>query len=186
MDVGERLSLAFGTAALSLFSVVLAATLGVRVLGNWGISLAALLLTAGLLLLLVALDTIRDQYTRENSGEIAAEGISRARLVFRLAFPYVDSLYGVAVVILAMTLRPAEAEIWPNFAMLAALMALNFAMMILVGRILATDFIAPLLAIVGSILAVLRAALGVQMLLGGMRLAGLAVLGRNRCKHRSH
>jgi multiple antibiotic resistance protein len=176
MAVGERLSLALGTAALSLFSVVLAATLGVRVLGNWGISPAALLLTAGFLLLLVALDAIRDQYTGENNGEIAAEGISRTRLVFRLAFPYVVSPYGVAVVILAMTLRPAEAEIWPVFAMLAALMALNFAMMILAGRILATDFIAPLLAIVGSILAVLQAALGVQMLLVGLRLAGLAVL----------
>ena len=56
--------------------------------------------------------------------------------------------------------------------MLAALMTLNFVVMLLAGRILATDIVAPLLAIVGSVLAVLQAALGVQMFLVGLRLAG--------------
>ncbi len=170
MELGQRFTLALGTAVLSLFSVVLAATLGVRILGNWGISPAALLITAGILLFLVAIDAIRDQYTGDDSQEIDVAGVSKARLLFRLAFPYVVSPYGVAVVILTMTLRPAEADVWPIIAMLAALMALNFAIMMLAGRI-----IAPLLAIVGSILAVLQAALGVQMVLIGLRLAGLGV-----------
>jgi multiple antibiotic resistance protein len=175
MDVRKRLTLALGTAVLSLFSVFIAATLGVRILGNWGISPAALLITAGIMLFLVAIDSIREQYTGEDGQEIDAAGISRARLLFRLAFPYVVSPYGVAVVILTMTLRPADADVWPIIAILAALMTLNFVIMMLAGRILATDIIAPLLAIVGSILAVLQAALGVHMLLVGLRLAGLGV-----------
>lgn len=168
----DRVRLALGTSILSLFSIAIAATLGVQVLGNWGISPAALLLTAGIILFLVALNSIRDQYEDEKGGKPSSPAPAGARLLFKLAFPYIVSPYGVAVVILTMTLRPPEAAIWPIFAMLAALMTLNFVVMLLAGRILATDIVAPLLAIVGSVLAVLQAALGVQMFLVGLRLAG--------------
>jgi multiple antibiotic resistance protein len=95
------------------------------------------------------------------------------QLGFKLAFPYVVSPYGVAVVILVLTSRPETVPIMPILAMLGGIMLLNLIVMLNAQRIVASPYIAPLMAVVGSVLAVLQAALGVQAVLVGLALTGV-------------
>ena len=95
------------------------------------------------------------------------------RLAFKLAFPYVVSPYGVAVVILVLTSRPEHVAIAPIVAMLVGIMLLNLVVMLNAGRIARSLYIAPAFAVLGAVLGVLQAALGVQAILVGLRLAGV-------------
>lgn len=174
LDVSSRRKLALTTTAISLLAVVIAATIGVRVLNNWGVSTGALLIAAGIILFLVALESIRSQYEVPGDAESApALKASVRQLGFKLAFPYVVSPYGVAVVILVLTTRPEMVPMMPILAMLGGIMLLNLVVMLNAERIATSPYIAPLMAVVGSVLAVLQAALGVQAVLAGLALAGV-------------
>ncbi len=174
LEPGKRRQVALATTGISLLSIVIAATIGVRVLTNWGVSTGALLIAAGVILFLIALDSIREQYERGDK-EISTPGsdVSVQRLAFRLAFPFVVSPYGVAVVILVLTSRPASVPLTPILAMLGGIMLLNLFVMFAANRIANSPYIAPAFAVVGAVLGVLQAALGIQAILVGLRLAGI-------------
>ena len=177
LDVSSRRKVALTTTAISLLAVVIAATIGVRVLNNWGVSTGALLVAAGIILFLVALESIRGQYeVPEQAESMPPVKASLRQLGFKLAFPYVVSPYGVAVVILVLTTRPETVPMLPILAMLGGIMLLNLVVMLNAERIATSPYIAPLMAIVGSVLAVLQAALGVQAVLVGLALAGVLPL----------
>jgi multiple antibiotic resistance protein len=174
LDPGGRRNVALATTGISLVSIVIAATLGVRVLSNWGISTGALLIAAGIILFLIAMDSIREQYEPGDKPVATVNGdISVRRLAFRLAFPFVVSPYGVAVVILVLTSRPEFVPITPILAMLGGIMLLNLLAMLGANRIASSPYVAPAFAVVGAVLGVLQAALGIQAILVGLRFAGV-------------
>ncbi|MEJ2602520.1 MAG: MarC family protein [Gammaproteobacteria bacterium] len=174
LDAGGRRKVALATTGISLVSIVIAATLGVRVLSNWGISTGALLIAAGIILFLIAMDSIREQYEPGDKPVASVNGdISVRRLAFRLAFPFVVSPYGVAVVILVLTSRPEFVPITPILAMLGGIMLLNLLAMLGANRIASSPYVAPAFAVVGAVLGVLQAALGIQAILVGLRFAGV-------------
>jgi multiple antibiotic resistance protein len=173
LDASSRRNVALITTGISLVAVIIAATIGVQVLNNWGISTGALLVAAGIILFLVALDSIRSQYEVPGDADSTPPVKASARQMgFKLAFPYVVSPYGVAVVILVLTSRPETVPIAPILAMLGGIMLLNLIVMLKAQRIATSPYIAPLMAVVGSVLAVLQAALGVHAVLVGLALAG--------------
>ena len=176
LDPTARRNVALVTTGISLLSIVIAATIGVRVLSNWGVSTGALLIAAGVILFLIALESIRDQYGSTDQGQQSTgpgEGASIRKIAFKLAFPYVVSPYGVAVVILVLTSRPEFVPVEPILAMLGGIMLLNLLVMLNAHRIAGSPYIGPAFAIVGAVLGVLQAALGVQAILVGLRLAGV-------------
>ena len=174
LEPSARRNVALTTTGISLLSIVIAATIGVRVLTNWGISTGALLIAAGVILFLIALESIRDQYERDDKPVATPDGsTSVSQLAFRLAFPFVVSPYGVAVVILVLTSRPEAVPIAPILAMLGGIMLLNLLVMLVANRIASSPYIAPAFAVVGAVLGVLQAALGIQAVLVGLRLAGI-------------
>lgn len=174
LDAADRRRVAFAATGIALLSVIIAATIGVRVLDNWGVSTGALLIAAGIILFLIALESIRSQYDPlEAAADAPPEPVGVLRLAFKLAFPYLVSPYGVAVVILVLTSRPPEIPIAPILSMLAGIMVLNLVVMLNAQRIAGSSYIGPAFAIVGAVLAVLQAALGVQAVLTGLRLAGV-------------
>lgn len=176
LDPTARRNVALVTTGISLLSIVIAATIGVRVLSNWGVSTGALLIAAGVILFLIALESIRDQYESTDQDRQSAkpdEGPSIRKIAFKLAFPYVVSPYGVAVVILVLTSRPQFVPIEPILAMLGGIMLLNLLVMLNAHRIAGSPYIGPAFAVVGAVLGVLQAALGVQAILVGLRLAGV-------------
>ena len=169
--------MAFATTAISLVSIGVAATIGVRVLTNWGVSHGALLIAAGIILFLIALESIRHLYQPDDHSaadtQSADSDVSVRLLAYRLAFPYVVSPYGVAVVILVLSTRPDFVSLTPILAMLGGIMLLNLLAMLGARRIASSPYIAPAFAVVGAVLGVLQAALGVQAILVGLRLAGV-------------
>lgn len=175
-EPAARRTVALVTTGISLLSIVIAATIGVRVLSNWGVSTGALLIAAGIILFLIALDSIRDQYASQDEDTQPAAPVadpSTRNIAFKLAFPYVVSPYGVAVVILVLTSRPESVPIEPILAMLGGIMLLNLIVMLNAHRIASSTYIAPVFAILGAVLGVLQAALGIQAILAGLRLAGV-------------
>lgn len=186
LDAVTTKRVALATTAISLLSILVASTIGVRVLTSWGISTGALLIAAGVILFLIALESIRERYQQEefhtntpSSDKSTGSSIGNSpevsvrRLAFKLAFPYVVSPYGVAVVILVLTSRPEHVAIAPIVAMLVGIMLLNLVVMLNAGRIARSLYIAPAFAVLGAVLGVLQAALGVQAILVGLRLAGV-------------
>jgi multiple antibiotic resistance protein len=174
LDTGTRNRVAFLVTGISLLSIIIAATIGVRVLKNWGVSTGALLIAAGLILFLIALESIRGQYEDPAPRRDKADNeVSVRRLAFKLAFPYVVSPHGVAVVILVLTSRPAFVPIEPIIAMLGGMMLLNLVVMLGARRIASSPYVAPAFAVLGAVLGVLQAALGVQAVLVGLRLTGV-------------
>jgi multiple antibiotic resistance protein len=173
LEIGTRRKIALATTGISLLSIVIASTIGVRVLNNWGISTAALLVAAGIILFLIALESIRSQYTPDELKPTKRfQHVSIQKTAFKLAFPYVVSPYGVAVVILVLTSRPEGVPIEPILAMLGGIMVLNLVVMLNAQRIAASAYIAPIFAVLGAVLGVLQAALGVQAVVTGLGLAG--------------
>jgi multiple antibiotic resistance protein len=174
LDNRSRNTVAILVTIISLISILIAATIGVRVLTNWGVSAGALLIAAGIILFLIALESIRNQYAVSDEIEEADKtGVPLRRMAFKLAFPYVVSPHGVAVVILVLTSRPANVPIEPIIAMLGGMMLLNFVVMLAARKIAGSPYIAPVFAVVGAVLSVLQAALGIQAILVGLRLAGV-------------
>mgnify|MGYP001817129223 CR=1 FL=1 len=177
LSPAQRREVAITTTAISLLSILIAATIGLRVLTNWGVSSGALLIAAGIILFLIALESIRDRYQpdkkkADDTDPFEPAPYSARRLAFNLAFPYVVSPYGVAVVILVLTSRPAHVPLLPIAAMLLGIMLLNLLVMLGAHRIVRSPYIAPFFAVLGAVLGVLQAALGIQAILVGLRLSG--------------
>jgi multiple antibiotic resistance protein len=160
---------------LSAVAVLAAATIGVRILGKWGIGPGALLLTIGVVLFLVALRTVLAQYeppsvSEQPSRAMDAEPPSVRSLAFSpLAFPTIVTPYGIAVVILVLQLRGPEASMLPILGLLSLILALDLAAMLGARTILGLPVVPALLQIVGTVMNILQVALGVGAMLAGLR-----------------
>ncbi len=174
----DRRKVAMFATGISLLAVLIAATIGVRVLGNWGISTGALLVAAGIILFLVAIESIRSQYAVARNDDTpspaqAQPDASIRRIGFRMAFPHVVSPHGVAVVVLVLSTRPESVPLTPILVMLVGIMLLDLVVMLNAQRIAGSVYLAPVMAVLASVLGVLQAALGVQAVLTGLDLAGV-------------
>jgi multiple antibiotic resistance protein len=180
-DEGAKRKLAFQAIVLAAVGALAAVTLGARLLSKWGVSLGALLLTAGIVLFLVALDVVMRQYSSpETKEEKAATPVgsphpSPGALAFSpLAFPTIITPYGAAVLILLVSLRAGQTAVVAEIIGLAALvLALDLVAMLTANRILTTPGVAPALGILGSVLSILQVALGVQAMIDALHLLGL-------------
>ena len=181
-DRGLKRRLAFRAITIAAIGAVVAATLGSRLLQKWGISLGALLLTAGIVLFLVAMQVVMQQYATHEQAETSAHPLavdsppSPAALAFSpLAFPTIITPYGAAVLILLATMRSGQTGPLLGIAGIAALvLALDVVAMLTADRILTTPGVRPTLGILGSVLSVLQVALGVQAIVDALRLLGVA------------
>ena len=181
-DGSLKRRLAFRAIAIAAVGLLAAVTLGATLLENWGVSLGAILLTAGIVLFLVALQLVMQQYAPHHQGAKDADqsaspatAASPAALAFApLAFPTIVTPYGVALLILMVTMRAGRPAIILEIVGLAALvLALDLVAMLTADRILTTRFVRPALVILGSVLSVLQVALGVQIIIESIRLLRL-------------
>ena len=180
-DAAFRRELAYRGAAVAAVGLLVAVTIGTRILDKWGISVGALLLTAGIVLFLVALRPVLEQYAghdaRAEAAQTAAtsEHPSKALAITPLAFPTIVTPYGVAVLILLMALGANRAI--GILAVTAAVLGVDLLAMLGADRILRTPFVRTLLLIIGMVLGILQVALGIQTAAAGVRLLGLAGAG---------
>jgi multiple antibiotic resistance protein len=145
---------------------------GRELLENWGVSLAALRLTGGIVFFMVALRQLLEQYTPVPPAAPEPLPASPAAAAAKLVFPMVLTPYGIAAAIALLASSPSAersaAILGIAFAvMVADLIAMWFARRILVG------FTILALQVIGAVLAVLQVALSIQFILGGLQALGV-------------
>lgn len=168
-DAGYRRQLALGGSFYSVLALIAAATLGQSVLSKWGIGARILQLTAGIILFLVALRPVLEQYgAREPVQAPAASSNSPSALMFSpLAFPSIVTPYGIALLMLLFAARPDR---MPQLLGVAgSVLAINLLAMLSAHRLMRIPLVAPVLGVVGIVMAVLLVALGVQTTVDAVR-----------------
>jgi multiple antibiotic resistance protein len=180
-DQGFKRQLALNGFVIAVIATVAASTVGVNILRKWGVSVEALLFTAGVVLFLVALRQVLEQYAPEEHHQppSAAPVVPVSALAFTpLAFPTIVTPYGIAIVIALATGAPAsERSIARVLGIAAIVLVLDLLAMLFADSILKTPYVAAVLRILGATLGVLQIALGIQAILGALRLMGVVGVG---------
>ncbi len=179
-DTRFKRRLALDAIVIASIGTLAAVTLGVKILEKWGVSVGALLLTAGIILFLVALKVVLHQYDShdpapKDTPPPATAAAPPSGLAFSpLAFPTIITPYGVALLIVLVTLRTGQpALVAQVFGIAAVVLGLDYLAMLSADRILSTPKVRPVLGIVGTVLSVLQVALGVQVMLDALHRLGV-------------
>jgi multiple antibiotic resistance protein len=183
-DTTFKRRLAFRAFVVATIALLFAATVGALTLQKWGISVGALLITAGVILFLVALQPVLAGYKpREPRVEATAAATASTPSVSELAlsplaFPTIVTPYGIAVLILLITLHPLSVGGLPILGVAGLVLALDLLAMLGANWIAKARFFTPGLGIVGSVMGILQVALGVQAVADGLRLLGVLGAGK--------
>lgn len=163
--------LAFRACFFSSLALLATAFIGESAMKRYHVSVEVLAITAGIILFLVALNTVLQQF---NSAPTAPPDPSTPATeptlhlaLSPLTFPVIVTPYGVAAVIICVALTPdvlAKGEI---FAALFGLMLLNLVAMLYAKVIL--KYAAMPLQLIGTVLGVIQVALGLQIIVAGIR-----------------
>jgi len=174
----ERRRTAIRATLVAAGILLLFAAFGQSVLHLFGISLAALRASGGILLLLIAIDLVFARHSGGTSTTAEENDEARTRTdisVFPLATPLIagPGTIGAAIVLVAAAAHDGDAvEIAVIVAALISVLALTLALM------LASTGVQRLLGVTGvhvlsRIMGVLLAALAVQFIFDGIRQSGL-------------
>jgi multiple antibiotic resistance protein len=158
---------------LSTICVVAAGFIGSVVLSQWRVSLPAMTLTGGIILFLVALRQLLQQYEAPHPPPAASAAAPMA-IALRLTFPVVLTPYGLAAVIALFAASKGDARVEVIVATLLIVMVLNLLAMLYARRILNGPTVLVLQA-VGAVLGVLQVALSVQIMIFGLRELGVPI-----------
>jgi multiple antibiotic resistance protein len=162
-----RRAIMFSAAAL-----VLAGLLGQNMLDNFAISLPVLAVTGGVILFLVALQTVIQPAGAVTIATKDDEPPSLKMAVTPLAFPTIVTPYGVAAVIIFATLaadRPETEMVVVGIVML--ILALDWVAMLFADMIL--RWFGTLLQVLAVVLGVTQVALGLQVILHNLSIIGV-------------
>ena len=167
--------LAFKAFFVATIALLFAATLGAKTLQAWGISVGALLLAAGVMLFLVALQPVLAGYNSRGGAVQAVASTPPAQsepvsAFWPLAFPTIITPYGLALLILLFTLYPFGAGGLGILAMASFVLSLDLLAMLCTDLLTKIRFIKAGLDILGCVMGVLLIALAVQAVADGLRL----------------
>jgi multiple antibiotic resistance protein len=179
-DAAFRRRLAVRGDLISAIAVIAGAYAGQYLLLKWSVPLGTLLVAGGVILFLVALHQVLQQYATPTdpgappSPDAAGTPPPTMQMAFSpLAFPTIVTPYGVATLIVLLANRPDDMRI---LGLVAVVMTLNLLAMLYADRILKTPGVASILLIIGTVLSVLQVALGLQMLFVGLYRLGIITL----------
>ena len=171
-DPAFRRVLANRAIMFSAAALLLAGAIGDKMVANFGIPLPVLALAGGLILFLVALNTILEQFAAPSL--LKPEGAPRDlhALTTRLAFPTIVTPSGVAAIIVFCAL------VKNDIGMLSAIggitlgiLLLDWLAMLFAESILRWGRVA--LQLFAVILGVIQVSLGLQLMLRGLSLSGV-------------
>ncbi|WP_424102004.1 MarC family protein [Moorena producens] len=162
----------FGISTLVIFAVAL---LCQNVLKSWQIDLSAMLIATGIILFLVALRTVLSQYNPPTTKDATPVNPSLKLTINPLVFPSLLTPYGIAVVV-TMSAMFGRMAIAPGsmFLLLLLVMVLNLGVMLVAHPLL--NLIKPVtLRVLGFVFGVMQVALGLDMILTGVKLEAIAL-----------
>ena len=148
-------------------TLLLAALVGESFIERYDMPLPILALAGGVVLFLVALQTVLQQFTppARSEGEAATATLSAA--ITPIAFPIVVTPYGIAALIIFVALSPDWQGRLNVAFILLGIMLLNLVAMLLARHIL--RFLGVFLQILGAVLGIIQVALGLQIILNSLR-----------------
>jgi multiple antibiotic resistance protein len=168
----ESRSLALRAALIATLTVLAASFIGQAMLAKWNVTPGALAIAGGILFFLVALSLVLDPYTEPAAPQGSAQPPSM-RALLRQLIPKIVTPYGIAAVILLLTLMPEK--MIAIVEILLGIMALDLLAMLFARKILGV--VAFPLQIFGTVMGVLQVALSVQMIVYGIRLVAAQSFG---------
>ncbi len=154
---------AFVTLGLAVF-------VGAAAMAKAGTSPSSLIIAAGLILTLTALRSFFGAATRVERDE--RKPVTAALGFSPIAIPGIVAPVGVAVLIIFASYFPSTADKLAIMGVVAAIMLLNFAAMLGANWFMTRIGAAPLL-VLGAVFGVLQAAMGIEMLISGLKLSPL-------------
>jgi multiple antibiotic resistance protein len=160
-------SIAFASAAL-----LVAALLGRAILESYRIPVPVMALAGGLILLLVALKNLLQQFeAHPDAGQPDAAPPDMKLALSPLAFPVIVTPYGIAALVVLMAVSPDEQARWVVGGIVLAIMLVNLVIMMLARKILPVMGI--VLPVLGAVLGVVQVALGLQIINNALTTMGV-------------
>lgn len=170
-----RRQLATRAILFSAAALVLAGSVGHQMLRNLDIPIPILALTGGLVLFLVALQTLLEQFRRPDAPRGEAPRPDLAMAINPLAFPTIVTPYGIAAVIIFVSLAEGDHAAQLVIAgLVAVILLLDWLAMLAAHAILRRAGTA--LQILAVVLGVTQVALGLLIMLKALSATGLFVL----------
>jgi multiple antibiotic resistance protein len=158
-------------AALGL---LIAGFLGESILSSYGIPLPILVLSGGIILFLVALRNVLEQFEAHEppSGQAKAPPAPAVKVALMpLAFPAIVTPYGIAALIVLLAFSDGLEGRLTLAAAVVAIMVLNLVVMLTARRL--ASVLAFVLPILGAVLGVVQVALGLQIINNALQMLGV-------------
>ncbi len=169
LDDAARRRLAVRATAIATAAVFAGGFLGVRVLSQWHVSTEVVLLAGGLVLLLVALALVLEQFEPPHPEAPGTMPVPPSP--FLIAFPGIVTPYGIAVVIVLLAGSPDARRTMLICGVLVGMLVLDLVTMLFAHPIVRSA--TWLLQIFGAVLGVLQVALALQIMLTALRHLGV-------------
>jgi len=169
LDDAAVRQIAVRASLMATISAVAGGFLGATLLGNWHVSIGAMIVTAGLVFLLVGLRQILEQYEPPHAPDANVPPLpaSPTAAALKLLFPMVLTPFGIAAVIVLLALSTDGGRTGLIIGMVVAVMLLNLLSMLFARKIMVGGTIV-VLQILGAVLGILQAGLAVQIILRGL------------------
>jgi multiple antibiotic resistance protein len=147
---------------ISVLALLLAGLLGENILSNYGIPVPILAMAGGLILFLVAIRNVIQQFEEHGDQNAAQEPLTMKKAMYPLAFPTIVTPYGIAAVIVFISIIPdAKGDLMVG-AIVLGIMVLNLVMMLTTRYTF--KYLAIILPVLGAILSVIQVALGMLVM----------------------
>jgi multiple antibiotic resistance protein len=160
--------IAFRAMMFSSIALLLAAILGSRIMTNFTIPIPILAISGGLILFLVALLNIIKQFATPSANPENVIHPTLDMAINPLAFPTIVTPYGIAAVIIFLSLSPDLNSKLTVGVIVLAIMAINLIFMLITRYIY--KFLALFLALLGAILGIIQVALGLMVIYNNLRI----------------
>jgi multiple antibiotic resistance protein len=171
-DAPFRWRLATRALLFSAAALTLAGMLGRNILENFSIPVPVLALTGGLVLFLVALHTLLEQFAPPAPARPEGRPLELRLAVTPLAFPTIVTPYGIAAIIIFVTLAENDTRLKLTVAAVTGLiLVMDWIAMLFAHTIL--KWFGPALQVLAVVLGVTQVALGLQVILRSLSLIGI-------------
>lgn len=149
-------------------SLVIAGLLGETILSKYGIPIPILSLAAGLVIFIVALKDIIEQFSELEEHHETSLIPTMKMAVSPLAFPTIVTPYGIAAIIVFLSIFPSNKDRLIIIAMVVGIMLLNLVTMLFAKRIFKP--LSIILPILGAILGIVQIALGLNIIFNQLKI----------------
>jgi multiple antibiotic resistance protein len=158
----------------SALALLIAGFLGENILSSYGIPLPVLALSGGIILFLVALTNVLEQFEapEPHTDQVGVPPAAAMKVAMApLAFPTIVTPYGIAAVVVLVAFSQSLEGRLTIGAVVVAIMVLNLIVMLVARRL--QTVLAFVLPIFGAVLGVVQVALGLQIINNALRTLGV-------------